>query len=281
VFDLRVSGIIAGAAFFLSFLIGLVSRARMPSLILRPLIFAILFFAIPILVKFLVGRFLPELLEEYIPDDTDLLPGSRVNIMEADTFSGFPSPGSAPVVSSHDFMGARPDDSDDGVGDISGLAGIRTQAAEVNPQAGFSGAGMDQNTEDGYTERKDLGDFSGAGKNFDFEPLPPPFAVEEGAASEPVPAKPGSKVQAEPKRSGGGAAPFFDSGDLLPDLDSMAGAFSSNASFVEEPDTTEYSVSTPAKKSSSQSKGSEWAGDFNPKEIAMGLQTILKKDKEG
>jgi hypothetical protein len=71
-----------------------------------------------------------------------------------------------------------------------------------------------------------------------------------------------------------------DSMDFLPDLDSMAGAFRP-ASADGESDTTEYSVSTPSRKPSSGGKGAEWSGDFNAKDMAKGLQTVLKKDKEG
>jgi hypothetical protein len=72
---------------------------------------------------------------------------------------------------------------------------------------------------------------------------------------------------------------FSGSGEILPDLDSMAGAFAST-SLNEEPEA-EFSVSTPSKKPSSGGKNSGWSGDFNAQDIAKGLQTLLSKDKEG
>jgi hypothetical protein len=60
----------------------------------------------------------------------------------------------------------------------------------------------------------------------------------------------------------------------------MAGAFTS-ATPGENPDAAEYSGSAPPKKSSSGKKDQAWAGDFNAKEMAAGLRTVLNKDKEG
>ena len=249
-FDFRISGIVAGIAFLLSFLIGLLSKSTMPALIVRPLIFAVLFFILPALIKILVSRFLPELLEDSSPE---IIPGSRVNITEGDEAgypmeypAGYPmeappSLGQAPV-----FAGAKPDDSGDDVGNISDLFKSQSQ------DKGFS-AGMDQIAEDDYTE-KGMGDF-GTGK-------------EKGAWT-----------QTERKAPAETSFGFSDSEESLPDLDSMAGAFISSSS-DENPETVEYSASTPARKQSSN-KAQAWTGDFNAKEIAAGLRTVLNKDKEG
>ena len=237
-FNPIISGLIALIAFVFSFILGLVSRTTMPILLIRPLIFAVLFFIISALVNVLVNRFLPELLEHNIPDaDTDILPGSRVNILEGDDEEGSkelspePYAAAAPVQIS---IGARPDDSDDNLGDISGLSSLIVQPSPGQNTGGEITGGMDQNAEEGYTGRE----------------------ASAGMA--------------------------MDSEEVLPDLDSMAGAFTLNAS-AEEPDTTEYTVPAPSRKSTTSrpAKGSEWAGDFNAKEIAMGLRTALNKDKEG
>jgi hypothetical protein len=58
----------------------------------------------------------------------------------------------------------------------------------------------------------------------------------------------------------------------------MAGAFMSNSS-NEEFGANEYSAPSPRKPSSN--KAPQWTEDFNAKEIAMGLRTVLSKDKEG
>jgi hypothetical protein len=251
VINLRISGLVAFAAFFLSFIIGLISRTNFPTLILRPLIFAAVFFAISALINFLVTHFLPELLEDTLPeDDSEHLSGTRIDIMEGDsegTQLNY-SPGVIPAVPGSGFMGAQPEDSGDDVGSISSFAGL------VNPvkteDRGIS-EGMDHNANSGYTETVSRVDFP-----------------ENNRAG---------KSTAESRKPDA----FDDSEEILPDLDSMAGAFVSNYS-QEEPDTTEYSVSTPAKKSSSRvTKGSEWAGDFNAKDIAAGLRTVLNREKEG
>jgi len=88
----------------------------------------------------------------------------------------------------------------------------------------------------------------------------------------------GAWTQAE-RKSSIASFDFSDSEESLPDLDSMAGAFKSSSQ-DEDPDTVEYSVSTPAKKQSSN-KAQAWTGDFNPKDMAAGLRTVLNKEKEG
>lgn len=267
-FNFKLGGIAAGTAFLLSFLIGLVSGAVMPMLLVKPLVFAVLFFVISSLVKVLVARFLPELAEEnFEADDPFFNPGSRVNIMEGDSrdAEGYQA------LRDNAAMGARPDTSDDAVGDISDLsstAGFSLPPAEKIP------AGMDQNPGDGYTGTGGAGDFSVPGMENFFD-----LGVSSGAAQAERPPENKAPPAGVSEGRQDGARPFFGSDDILPDLDSMAGAFVSNSS-REEPDTTEYSVSPPPKKRSSN-KGQEWAGDFNAKDIAAGLRTVLNKDKEG
>lgn len=265
--NLKVCGIVAALAFFLSFLIGLISRSIMPTLLIRPVIFAVVFFAISAFINILVSNYLPELLEGTPSDaDTDLLPGARIDIMEGDDSEeislGY-SPEANIAVPDQGFTGDHQGDSADDVGDISALASIVKESAPApaqSPQGGSSSSwpgaegasrGMDHNGKNEYNGTQGMVDFS---KEVNTAP---------GAAS--------------PRST----EDIVDSEEMLPDLDSMAGAFVSSFS-SEEPDATEYSVSTPiARKTSSQAKGSEWAGDFNAKDIAAGLRTVLKKDKEG
>ena len=246
-FDLKISGIIAGAAFILSFLIGLISGTSMPMAIVRPLIFGILFFVITALINLAVSRFLPELTEDSRGDaplglsGTPDGAGSRVNITLDD------SEDSGQNYSSGGLKAAVPgaaDESDEGLGDIADLLrrGVRSGEEETR-------TGMDQNAKDGYTGTEGFGDFS----------------------------LPGAESPGKPAASSGGIS---NSMEVLPDLDSMAGAFIPAAT-EDESDTTEYSVSAPVKKSSSRDKAPAWTEDFNAKEIAAGLRTVLKRDKEG
>ena len=78
----------------------------------------------------------------------------------------------------------------------------------------------------------------------------------------------------------GSAGASMSSDEILPDLETMAGAFTLSSS-NEEQELTDYPISAPAKKASSRGKGTEWAGDFDAKEIAAGLRTVLNMDKEG
>jgi hypothetical protein len=239
-FDLKISGIAAGTAFIVSLLLGMISGASFPALIIRPLLFAVLFFVAAAFVYFLVSHFLPELLEGdgWQIDREDEIPhsGSRVNITEEEP------PAEA-------FFAAQPDDSEDNLGDISDLM----SASMVSHQIGANSPGLDQHSEDKYTRDGDFGipaDLSGGG-----------FAGGGNSASRTSPVS--------------GSADFMDA---LPDLDSLAGAFLPNSG-EDAADTTEYSTSAaPAKGPQAGSKGQKMEGDFNPKELAAGIRTILKKE---
>ena len=264
-FNLKVSAIVAGIAFVLSFLIGLFSKTTMPMIILRPIIFAFVFFVISALIYILVRSFLPELLENETPGfDSGLLPGSRVNITESDApdfVQGFSptlnrgddvpfdtgesapgnqrdsSRGSGAPPQRQVFMGAQADDSEDGLGNISDLMGKYTVSQPSSPAASSQPETLDQNAQEDYTKVADL------------EEIPTVAGI------------PGSV-------------------DVLPDLDSMAGAFMP-ATMGRETDNTDYSVSAPPRKPLPGRKTKEWAGDFNAKDMASGLRTILNKEKEG
>ena len=258
-FDLRINGILAGIAFILSLLIGLVSRTTMPRLIFRPLIFAVLFFALSTVVKIVVNRFLPELLEEDEMEDGPFRPGSRIDITEDDSqvYSGSDGlyRGLSSAVAGQSTMAAKPDDSDENLGNISDLA---SKASISRGNGGEILAGMDHKVKEGYTVAGEMGDFSESAQDgvlgADFDDF---TSVGQGP----------------------GRAAVLNSEEALPDLDSMAGAFMS-ASEVEETEMEEFSSSGPLRKPSS-AKPPAWTEDFNAKEIAQGLRTVLNKDKEG
>ena len=256
-FNFKISGIAAAAAFILSFLIGLISHSIMPMLLVRPLIFAAVFFGISAFIHILVSHFLPELLEGSAPGSgPEILSGSQINIVEGDSdgtamdySSGALSSAAAPGLN---LMGAMPDDSSDDLGDISALTGAagfaKAPMSDQDPLTAEKGIseGMDHNAKNGYTQNGGM----------------PDLAADAG----------------ESRRAGMGM--FGDSEEPLPDLDSMAGAFTSNFS-EEESDAADFSAPAASKKASSKAKGAEWSGDFNAKDIAMGLRTVLNKDKVG
>jgi hypothetical protein len=240
-FDVKISAIAAGTAFIVSFLLGLLSGASLPALIIRPLVFAVVFFIIAAIVYFLVSHFLPELLEGDLPASMDagdaLGPGSRINITE-DESAGTP------------VYAAQPDDSEDDLGNI---ADLLTQAKTARPapmpaETGFPG--LDQSGEDGYNRNEAVsaggrngGGFTGSGS--------------AGPSLDPA-----------------------DSMDVLPDLDAMARAFLPGSGGGEdEADVTEYSTSDDSpKRPLAGGRGQKMEGDFNPKELAAGIRTILKKE---
>jgi hypothetical protein len=233
-FDVKISAIVAGIAFIVSFLLGLLSGASPPALIVRPLIFAVLFFLIAAAVYILVSHFLPELLDEGLAEslsmDDGLNPGSRIDITENEP-AGLPA------------YVAQADDSEDNLGDISDF--LRQTRAARNPEAGSPG--LDQQGEDGYTRNGTVA----------------PGNHDDGGFT-------GSAI---PKTAPNPAVSM----DVLPDLDSMARAFLPDSG--EDETDTEFSISDDSlKRPAGGSRGRKMEGDFNPKELAAGIRTILKKE---
>jgi hypothetical protein len=223
VFNFKLGGIVAGIAFILSLLIGLLSRTILPTLIIRPLIFAALFFIIANLIYMLINRYLPELLEHDAgPKEEIIMPGSQIDIMEDN-----------PTVPGSIY--ARPDDSEESMGDISSLVNspAGSRARESTPTLNFEG--IDQSSQNEYTEQGNSSAASGGGGSF----------------------------------------------DMLADLESLAGAFVSSS--VEKAEVTEEYDGladglVPA-RAASGNKPSKMEGDFDPKEMAQGIRTILKKEE--
>jgi hypothetical protein len=282
--NLKICGIIAGIAFFLSLLIGILSKASMPVLLMRPFIFALLFFLISLVVNVLANRFLPELLEEglfetasgHFPGENAA--GSRVDITEGgdfqSSFAGHAQAGGRNVLRPV-FLGAQPDSSENGLGNINELYKMNQAPKFSDTGAQAAQPGMDQIAQDDYTEEGASGDFFkddvlmdiGFGAS----------AAEASSAGEQV-----SAGKQDVSDTPGIFTDFFGAEDTLPDLDSMAGAFASATPLdvEQESDDTGYS-SSPRKPLSTSSKTPAIAGDFNPKELAKGIQTALNKDKEG
>jgi len=254
--NLRIGVIIAGTAFFLSLFLGLAGGTTLPLLIVRPVIFAGIFFIFPSLIKMVISRFLPELLEEggskreaenLSGSEGESQPwrvpaaGSRINILEGDPGSTGPAPKQA-------VFGALPDDSDEELGNISELHAVSTASRTSYER---TQEGMDQNPQEDYT---------GEGA--------PDIASKEAPEGKPE------------KQARGTGFGDISSEDALPDLDSMAGAFLSPVK-GEESVEPEYSAPLPKPSLSSKNKAPAWSGDFNAKELASGLRTILSKEKEG
>jgi hypothetical protein len=211
-FNFKASGIAAVTAFVLSLVVGLISGSGFLVVLIRALLFGILFFVLSCLVFWLLGQFVPELLSER-EDDFDIpSPGSNVNISVGGPVSG-----------------AFPMDNSETVDDIGGRA--------------FASAPLDQDANAGYTEEE--GDLDG---------LETPSTGRLGASP--------------------------DAGEeVLPDMDGISedapqtGGVDMGVSF----DTSESKRRDSASKRGKEALG----GDFNPKELAQAIRTVLKKDEKG
>ena len=228
-FNFKISGIAAGAAFILSLVIGLLSGSGFLILLLRALIFAILFFALSCLIFWLLAQFIPELLSG--PED-DL---------------GFPAAGSRVDISvgGENITGAFPADASESVDDIAGIPSSSLKAAS---------SPLDQEGNTGYNSKGEV-------------------AGELGASGDGEAVRAGSGREA-PESAG--------SEDALPDLEGVADAESIAEGAAEGANTDDmgFSSSEPRRPKSS-SKKSDMAGDFNPKELAQAIQTVLKRDDKG
>ena len=246
-FNIRISLIISGFVFVLSFLIGLMSRSSFPVLLLRPVFFGILFFALTTLITLLINRFLPELLEDPAAKTPELIiPGSRIDIKE-DAAAAMSAISSAIPPAAAGNLYARPDDSDENLGNISEAGNVSSDPGQsAEPFSGFSGL-------------KDMAGLSAG-----------------------MPAGPAGMDQTGKNEYNGlGNIPAPDSGggfDVLPDLESLAGAFMPSAGNKEE-EIQDYPGIDAPKRPVSGNKPQKMDADFHPKELAAGIRTILKKEE--
>ena len=299
--NFKVSGIVAASAFLLSFLIGLMSRSAMPELLLRPLIFAFVFFVLSGAIFYLVNHFLPELLSVNggasnvdfsaglnVADGNSHL-GSQVNITEGDSpfvpsyarGDGLQDGSDAAAdtaIGAIRFMGAQPDDSEENLGNIADLFQPQDGSGSGNPEAqdaGMAGTGIDQNAQDQYNSGE--GDLETLPAADQFVPWEPPSfssgADAGGAVSVPAESVPSAAI---PGASSGASL----SEDFFPDLDAMAGAFVQTTTDGGSASAGHSSFTAPPKRSRNN-KAQGWSEDFNAKEMAMGLRSALNKDKEG
>jgi hypothetical protein len=223
-FNPKISAVFACAGFVLSLLVGLITGAHLPLLLIRALIFAAVFFALASAGYGAIQLYLPELLSGNANDAPTL--GSQVDIS----------------------VGG--DDEAGGIVSESGIMGDDLNDFLENP--GNSGRDtLDQTGEAVYT---------GEG------------AVEEIQGSE-RPALP-----EDPRFSGD-----TDSVDMLPDLDAMSGVFSSESVPVGGGGEGAAAASSSSHLSGlgGQSKKQGLEEDFNVKEMASAIQTILKRENKG
>ena len=257
-FNFKLSGIIAGAAFIFSLVIGLVSGVRIPIVFLRAFIFAVIFFGLTCLVYWLVSQFVPEMLSE--PDDIlDIpAPGSRVDITVEDS----------------QIVGAFPANNSESVDDIGGSPSTphTNQAAEPAGSAALSRSGLEempQKTPSSPLDQKEKELYNDDGVVGDFDFDGGSFKDLTGDTSEDPEENPGNPETLETLESAGP--------ETAPDMDGGSGAEAASAG---GDDAAGFDEPEPRRPSSSRGNP-ELAGDFNPKELAMGIRTVLKRDEKG
>ncbi|MDR2476744.1 MAG: hypothetical protein LBD18_03035 [Treponema sp.] len=246
-------GVLAGvAALVLSLALGIISSAGFSHAIIRALVFGAVFFTFGAGSWFLINTFLPELLalDEV---DSGLEPSD-------DPFSA-PSPGSRVNITLGDTSGAALPESNRGLPDPSDVGNIADLiSGAVDPAAGAktvrdggAGQGMDQKAEDGYTYNREKNSSGGDG-------------VADTSDSSVF------------SMDFGGFVPSGDSGveeSAAPDLESVTGTFSVD---LEDIPSKPAEMFEPERRSAG-SKPQKFDGDFDPKEIAAGIRTVLQKDK--
>ncbi|GHV85633.1 hypothetical protein AGMMS50230_12410 [Spirochaetia bacterium] len=220
-FNFKASGIAAGTGFILSLIIGFVSGAGIGVILVRALVFGMVFFGLSCFIFWLLAQFVPELLTD-TDDNLDIpLSGSRIDISVG-----------GPII------GAFPTDSSGTVDDIGGRPS--TPPPAKNSNSGIQQDPLDQDVNTGYNGDRgsvnSFEDFSGA--------------------------MPDSAVSQETKTA-----------EVLPDMDNISDVPPGgglDAGFDSEP-----------RRPLPSTRKSEMAGDFNPKELAQAIRTVLVKDEKG
>jgi len=260
----------AAVAFVLAFTTSIVlGQASFGAAILRGLAFAGLFFVLGTGAWTLINNYMPELLFPEAAND------AAVNVFGSETTS-LDNPDSqsygsrvnitlgegAPLRDAADA--ALPDGNGPGseeVGNIADLvSGAVDPAEEAKRQRGLDGiTGTGYNDEDGSVTPS-LPDFGESESMSGFtEPAP---AASDGGG--------GFNMNFDSfALGGGGLEPFGDSFSLAPNSGASAGAA------VKEED-----VFVPERKVTGN-KPMALEGDFNPKDIALGIRTVLETDKRG
>jgi len=262
------------AAMIISVGLGLIAGVNILHVFLRGFIFAAVFFGFGFGLHFLINSFFPELLfigEESSPQESFDQPGSRVNIIMDNTGEYavpelYKAPGDPNELGNIDDL-------------ISGLFRPRSEYDDQQSQAG-----IDRKREESYNK----GGLSFPDQeDFGFQEMD---AFEEPRVEKPLADKPRVEKPV--------FTPSFgdDTGvGGLPDLEMFAMAFTSGGgeSRMSQPmaSTGGSSVgSTPVPVEEDDfepvqpsryvaGKPTPMKGDFNPKELAKGISTVLSKDK--
>jgi len=260
-------------ALVMSIGLGLIAGVGALHIFLRALLFTVMFFAFGFVLRLIITYYFPELL--YASEETESQetfesekPGSRVNIT-VDASGEYAVP----------ELYKTPGDSEE-LGNIDDLISghfkpRQSDIAEPFPSSSSPlSTGIDRYKEESYN----IGGSFQSAQNFGFDDFQDPFQDDMPAIEEKAPVE-------KPAFT-----PSFgdDSDDLggLPDLDAMAMAFSSMGGESVSRGFGAGSASSdeefePAQPSPSRggNKPQPLKGDFDPKELAKGISTVLSKEK--
>ncbi len=269
--DLRASLIASGVAAVLSIMVGVIKRVDALSLFLRAILGGLIFGALIYGGILLIRRFLPELLGEG-PQEADVgqEPGSGVNIV---------------------LPGEGPDDDEANAASAGGIVdqgsvrekGVGAAGPSFRPRGGRPGIAAIDEDEDEYSyENESLLDDEGGG-----EAVAGLGAAALLAASEPeggtgngsrngykagngqIAAARGEVRQPNHRETMG-----VDDIDVLPDLDTLSGGFSSVAPETSAPIQHLHEDTAP------QAREAGGGGKADPTMLAQAVRTLLKRDQE-
>ncbi|MDR2049482.1 MAG: hypothetical protein LBP69_08495 [Treponema sp.] len=184
------------------------------------------------------------LLGQFIPE---LLSGSG-DLFDAPGSRVNLSVGSGPI------EGAFPSEDTDEVDSINGgMARVSPGQLPVQPDEDAdssvsAGKALDQNDEEGYNKKE---------------------FVSAGEAS----GRPAGETAGKGGRNSGEV-------DLIPDFDTLSEAFLPDSG-PESPETAAFDIPEQKKAGSRVSSNQGFGGDFNPKELAQAIRTVLKKEEKG
>jgi len=224
---------------------GLIAGVSAFYIFIRALIFTVVFFGLGFGVRLLINSIFPELLlinEESENQEIFEQPGSKVNIT-LDTAGEYAVP---------EFF--KTADGSDEVGNIEDLvSGVFKPSQES----------IDRKREEGYNSMEGIQSVQS------LDPFQDTSIFEKAPAEKPA------------------FTPSFgdDSEGLggLPDLDTMSTAFSSGfgggSSFGGSSGSASFEEVEPARTRNTGNKPQPLKGDFNPKDLAKGISTVLSKDK--
>jgi hypothetical protein len=282
VFNFKWGFSFALIALVFSALLGVISGVSISHILLRSIIFAVAFFGLGVGVRAAIENVFPELLFDDDSESSEPItfdqPGSRVNITLGGLGGDYAVPEKYPTADGSQELGNIEDL-------ISGVFRPKAQSQSQSIPTEVRSQGIDRSGEEDYNSLgtdlfsdqegfkfQDFGQSMDMGMSMGMGSAPEP-------ASEPVAAAPVKKPDFSPSFGD-------DSGDGLgglPDLDSMAMAFSGGFGAEEpsgpQPQAQSFEPSPEPEQFNKGNKAQPLQGDFNPKELAEGIRTVLIKDK--